>query len=155
MAHTCPVCGQVCYCNGDIDDIILDSEEAAVNCTHCDSEDDECDTSHLLDELERVRLLETKATKLDTLRPEVLWFAREMERQLRKHDEAKGRWGWKSLTFLELYQLLDDEREELSNAFMGAHGSLAEMIHESADLANIAMMIADNARRLKEASPHA
>lgn len=35
MAHTCPDCGMICFCNGDIDDIQWgeDSEESD-NCTH-------------------------------------------------------------------------------------------------------------------------
>ena len=40
--HTCPACGQACYCNGDIDDI--DAElEIAICCTHCPdgAEDDD------------------------------------------------------------------------------------------------------------------
>jgi hypothetical protein len=41
MAHTCPVCGMTCHCNGDIDDICLDLEEDILACTHCpDDEDD-------------------------------------------------------------------------------------------------------------------
>lgn len=35
MTHTCPECGQTCYCNGDWDDAIVDSGEAIANCTHC------------------------------------------------------------------------------------------------------------------------
>lgn len=34
MAHSCPDCGQTCYCGGDIDDILM--EEGEVCCTHCD-----------------------------------------------------------------------------------------------------------------------
>lgn len=35
MAHTCPDCGALCYCGGDIDDIQWgeDSEESD-NCSH-------------------------------------------------------------------------------------------------------------------------
>ena len=35
MAHTCPDCGQLCHCGGDIDDIEWgeDSEESD-NCSH-------------------------------------------------------------------------------------------------------------------------
>jgi NTP pyrophosphatase (non-canonical NTP hydrolase) len=46
MAHTCPVCGMTCHCNGDIDDICLDLEDVLYQvdilaCTHCpDDEDD-------------------------------------------------------------------------------------------------------------------
>ena len=32
--HSCPECGQACYCGGDIDDIDTGDEEAADNCTH-------------------------------------------------------------------------------------------------------------------------
>ncbi len=35
MAHTCPVCGMTCHCNGDIDDICLDLEEDILSCIHC------------------------------------------------------------------------------------------------------------------------
>jgi hypothetical protein len=38
--HTCPDCGQACYCGGDIDDIPCD-EAAADACLHCDPFDDE------------------------------------------------------------------------------------------------------------------
>ena len=32
MAHECPDCGQVCHCNGDIDDIDFGEDP---NCTCC------------------------------------------------------------------------------------------------------------------------
>jgi hypothetical protein len=33
--HTCPECGQACYCHGDIDDCEVETEEyAAAHCTH-------------------------------------------------------------------------------------------------------------------------
>ena len=35
MAHTCPVCGMTCHCNGDIDDICIDLEEDILACTCC------------------------------------------------------------------------------------------------------------------------
>jgi len=34
MAHECPECGQVCHCNGDIDDLILNDEDDIINCNH-------------------------------------------------------------------------------------------------------------------------
>ena len=41
MAHECPVCGMICHCNGDIDDIYIEFEEDILFCTHCpDDEDD-------------------------------------------------------------------------------------------------------------------
>lgn len=38
MAHTCPDCGQTCYCRGDIDDCIFDDTVDHVLCEHCDDE---------------------------------------------------------------------------------------------------------------------
>lgn len=46
MAHECPDCGLACYCGGDIDDILLDDDDAVNGCTHCLHEDvreDDCD----------------------------------------------------------------------------------------------------------------
>jgi hypothetical protein len=43
MAHECPECGMLCHCHGDIDDIMLDTEESYLNCDHyleCQDEDD-------------------------------------------------------------------------------------------------------------------
>ncbi len=42
MSHTCPDCGQTCYCNGDIDDCCFDSPAAVLHCEHwreCEGED--------------------------------------------------------------------------------------------------------------------
>jgi hypothetical protein len=35
MAHTCPECGLVCYCGGDIDDCIFDDTPEQDACGHC------------------------------------------------------------------------------------------------------------------------
>jgi len=48
MAHTCPECGSQCYCNGDIDDLLLDNDEDVEACTCCvddysDADDDDYD----------------------------------------------------------------------------------------------------------------
>lgn len=40
MAHECPECGQVCYCGGDIDDLLLNGTDEEEMCDHCDGEDD-------------------------------------------------------------------------------------------------------------------
>lgn len=33
--HTCPDCGQECYCHGDIDDCQVETEEySSMHCTH-------------------------------------------------------------------------------------------------------------------------
>jgi Zn-finger nucleic acid-binding protein len=46
MAHECPECGFTCYCNGDIDDLVLEPEVGEPCCIHCpddwySSDDDE------------------------------------------------------------------------------------------------------------------
>lgn len=53
--HECPRCGQACYCHGDIDDIVVETEEySSENCTcECedmfdDDHDDECDADEEL-----------------------------------------------------------------------------------------------------------
>lgn len=45
--HSCPNCGQACYCNGDIDDSPV-SPDAEDLCVHCTGDEDELD---LIDEL--------------------------------------------------------------------------------------------------------
>jgi transposase len=97
---------------------------------------------------------EAKAGKVMVLRPAVQWFAEEMERQLRIHDRTKGEEGWREMSEDELFLHLNSEYNEL---WVAMQDDLAteSIIHEAADLANIAMMIADNARRRKEASGHA
>lgn len=48
MAHTCPTCGEVCYCGGDIDDCEFDGTDEQFNCTHCpDDLDDDGDNDFL------------------------------------------------------------------------------------------------------------
>jgi hypothetical protein len=53
--HTCPECGQACYCHGDIDDCEVETREySAANCTCClamvfDDEDDDEGTGDLYD----------------------------------------------------------------------------------------------------------
>lgn len=39
--HTCPECGQACYCGGDIDDCDFGDVEAEINCEHCDGTEDD------------------------------------------------------------------------------------------------------------------
>lgn len=80
------------------------------------------------------------ANQLDALRylrPEVLAFARLMERQLRANDHKPG---WKNDTPVALMRRLEEEAQELN----GALGwSPVEVALEAADVANFAMMIAD------------
>jgi hypothetical protein len=43
MAHTCPNCGLICHCGGDIDDIVIGNCPPRRYCTHCDLEDEDDD----------------------------------------------------------------------------------------------------------------
>ena len=85
------------------------------------------------------------------LRPEVQWFAEQMEIALRA-NEHKG--GWQRDADYELFARLREESEELrevlakrlASAWLG---NIDDVVKESSDIANFAMMIADNAMREK------
>ena len=34
MAHECPECGEICYCNGDDDDTEINTDFAIIHCNH-------------------------------------------------------------------------------------------------------------------------
>ena len=86
-------------------------------------------------------------------RREVQWFAQEMEAKLREND-YKGH--WEECRFEELFPRIREEADEL---LVKAHPlqldtidekltqeDACELIRECADIANFAMMIADNIR---------
>lgn len=43
MAHSCPVCGCICHCNGDWDDVLLELEEDIDRCICCVDYDENFD----------------------------------------------------------------------------------------------------------------
>jgi len=51
MAHSCPECGQVCYCGGDIDDCCFEGTPEERACQHCPFEggDDDPDDDYPAD----------------------------------------------------------------------------------------------------------
>jgi len=83
------------------------------------------------------------------MRESVQWFAGQMENELAKHDEERGE-GWKGDGILELFNHLEQEVRELKLAIdeSAQSGEINRewVIEECADLANMAMMIADNSR---------
>jgi hypothetical protein len=87
------------------------------------------DAERLLEELER----------LSALRDPVRWFAWEMEKQLRA-NEHKG--GWENETFEWLYSEMKKNVTVLAVA-----QSPEEKIRRAANIANFAMMIADQTDR--------
>ena len=75
------------------------------------------------------------------LRESVRWFAGQMELKLRKHDDSRGSSGWKDCDNKYLLSRLFEEYLEL---VIAARDS-GDIIPEAVDVANFAMMIADNA----------
>ena len=79
------------------------------------------------------------------LRPEVRWFAEQMELQLREND-WKG--GWHNERLGTLCAMLRIELYELERVLFPRRELDPERItSEAADVANFAMMITDNAQR--------
>lgn len=72
------------------------------------------------------------------------WFAGKMAQKLRENDH-KGSWAGLDNNYLE--QRLYQEFIELTEAI--TKGNPDEIIAEAADVANFALMIADNANRTK------
>jgi NTP pyrophosphatase (non-canonical NTP hydrolase) len=106
-----------------------------------DGQDYADDVEFLLNELERLR---------NRYRPAVQWFAEQMERKLRENDH-KG--GWENENIYWLWERLREESKELIyavNLTRDLHADPENIVRESADVANFAMMIADVARRMKE-----
>ena len=84
------------------------------------------------------------------LREGLQWFAEAMELTLRKHDQNKR--GWKHLSAKWLTKRMVDEAGEARSACeahrkSGSVVSRDRAIRECADVANFAMMLADNLRR--------
>ncbi len=93
-------------------------------------------------------------TLLTTVRPEVQWFAIEMEKKLALNDHKTG---WKDCEVDMLIGRLKEETQELEdewwkrkNDFGRSAGegfmfvsSNEDLIKECADIANFAMMVAD------------
>lgn len=80
------------------------------------------------------------------MREELQRFALDMERQLQANDHKPG---WSHDALWSLLSRLRQETDELSSAIDS--GSPQRIIDEAADVANFAMMIADNTRRLLSA----
>lgn len=91
---------------------------------------------------------------LEDLRPEVKWFALLMEETLRKHDESKGGVdGWRKCSGGYLsFRLKEETKElvaELALCSHSPHEIIEGVVAEAVDVANFAMMIADNHRSLE------
>lgn len=84
------------------------------------------------------------------LRPSVLRFAEQMERNLRKHDKGRGRRGWINDNPWTLAGRVDQELAELRDELptYTRQGNASNAYKEAADVANMAMMTAETAERV-------
>lgn len=81
--------------------------------------------------------------ELPNPRPEVNWFAKQMELKLRANDHKRH---WSEVHLDYLIDRLFQEANELWRAIQNGEPA-ANIVKEAADVANFAMMIADNAER--------
>lgn len=84
------------------------------------------------------------SSDLKEIKEAVQWFSLQMEKQLKANDH-KG--GWENEPIDWLMGRLEEKTKELSYA-AESQSSLDAIIREAANVANRAMMIADNARRI-------
>jgi hypothetical protein len=91
--------------------------------------------------VDEVKELEARVAELETVREPVRWFATQMERKLRKHDDRDG---WGTFRLDQLFERLCEEVDELRLEVERRAG--LGIIGEAADVANFAMMIADRVR---------
>lgn len=93
------------------------------------------------------RELQAEISRLKAAEPreEVKWFAEEMEKVLRENDH-KG--GWNKCDDGYLAWMLRDNLTELCEAAFQEPKDLLKMTKSAVDIANYAMMIADNVRKI-------
>jgi NTP pyrophosphatase (non-canonical NTP hydrolase) len=92
---------------------------------------------------ERIVATVREVERWQSLRPEVQAFALAMEEQLRANDAQKGTtWQSDQTTWWPLWEHFCQEAVELHDAIHS--GDRAQILHEAADAANLAMMLADN-----------
>lgn len=85
-------------------------------------------------------------TREEEIREPVRWFAEKMEAKLRKNDH-KG--GWLDCDPLWLRMRMEEEMSELHREMVRlqiGRSTPERVVNEAADVANFAMMIADQAR---------
>jgi hypothetical protein len=100
----------------------------------------------------RIAELEKTVRALCDARPEVIAFALAMERKLEARD-ARGYRGWIGMPYTYLLQQMRHKVFELQNQvdMLELESQLAtpqSVLDEAADVANLAMMVADNAGAL-------
>lgn len=89
-------------------------------------------------------------------REPVEWFADRMEKKLREHDDDRGEMSWREdgCTIKGLFEHLEEEVKELQELLQdGPAADAMDVVHECADVANMAMMIADRVRTRRILNP--
>ena len=97
----------------------------------------------------KMKITINQLSEITGIRPCVLNFALEMESKLKKNDHKTG---WQGYAFYQLRDRLEDEVLELQEACAELEANrskprIKKVIKEAADVANFAMMMADNASR--------
>jgi NTP pyrophosphatase (non-canonical NTP hydrolase) len=80
------------------------------------------------------------------IRPELQWFVQQMEQKLKENDHKQH---WNNYDIDYLIHRIYEEQDELEIAITQKL-SAKEIIKECADVANFAMMIADNVSQRNE-----
>ena len=96
-------------------------------------------------------------SEITDIREPVKWFTQEMERVLRLHDDERGRFGWRNesdeIGRDRLFMHLQSEVIEAAvECYQTPAVNQERAIKELVDIANMAMMIADNLRGPRKAS---
>lgn len=82
---------------------------------------------------------------MSRIRESVMKFAEQMELTLQKYDKKKGKDGWIGDSLFELALRVNQEALELIALCYPESGATDdELIDKAADVANMAMMVADN-----------
>lgn len=103
-------------------------------------ESPKCDCG-LQEALDRVEAERAPSPFERAARPAVLKFALAMEAQLQANDHKPG---WSEDSTVDLWHRLKEEADELLDVLLKGNG---DPVKEAADVANFAMMIAENALR--------
>ena len=82
------------------------------------------------------------------MRPSIVKFATEMEKELRNNDDEKGESGWLAINLGSLLAKLVEEVGEVGILLQRPNFPKDELKKECADVSNIAMMIADRVSSL-------
>jgi hypothetical protein len=79
-----------------------------------------------------------EACEVQMPREDIIWFADEMEKQMRRHDAERGEYGWKDLTESQLLEMLQLSVKDLALEVL----LRGDVMRKAANVANYACMFA-------------